>query len=445
MSAIAPLLLEHLPADSLIPWAKLDLDWQRRIGGAVGAAELPPVNMSADFPATFVAPQCLADLSQVLALAHQHRWPLLLCGQGSKLAWGAPLDQAAIKDGLLVLSTCRFNRLLHHAAADLTVTVEAGLSLEQLQGHLAQQGQFLPLDPSVPGQASLGGIIATADAGSLRHRYGGVRDLLLGIQFVRADGQMAKAGGRVVKNVAGYDLMKLFTGAYGSLGLITEATFKTFPLLDTYQTVVLSGELEHLAQAAQAIAPSTLNPIAFDWFSPRLSQGLGLAQRPAIALRFGSLAASTAEQSQEVRRLGEQLGLGVQMLSDQPEQSLWQSLTAALDGSPLRCKLGVLPSNIPTLLAQIQRQDPQQLTRLHQGSGLGQLCAQPGAWEPDSLRSLRQQCDRSGGFLTLQLAPPSLKQQLDAWGYGGNAQGSMASIRQQFDPHQLLNPGRFLV
>lgn len=432
MSAIAPFPFERLPPASATAWDDLGSDWQQRIRPALGTAQ----------PSHFIAPPTEAALSATLALAHENRWPLLLCGQGSKLSWGNPL-QAAVSP--LVISTLQLNRLVEHAAADLTITVEAGMTLAQLQRHLAQHNQFLPLDPSFPAQASLGGIIATADAGSLRHRYGGVRDLLLGIRFVRADGQVAKAGGRVVKNVAGYDLMKLFTGSYGSLGLMTQATFKTFPLPETYQTVVLTGELDLLTPAARHLARSTLSPIAFDWFSAPLSRRLALPEGPALALRFGSVAASTAEQGDEVCRLGQQLGLTVTRLAEQPERGVWQNLATVLDGATVGCKLGLLPSQIPATLARLQAQDPEHLCRIHNGSGLGQLCASAEVWEPAQLLALRQHCDRHGGFLSLLTAPPALKQQLDIWGYSGNALEAMGRIRASFDPHAVLNPGRFLV
>ena len=159
-----------------------------------------------------------------------------------------------------IVSTQKLDRLIAHAVGDLTVTVEAGMKFAKLQEILATAGQFLPLDPAYPDRASIGGIIATADTGSLRHRYGGVRDLLLGITFVRADGKIAKAGGRVVKNVAGYDMMKLFTGAYGTLGILTEVTFRVYPLPTTEGTVILTGAADKLANLAKILLSKYFDP-----------------------------------------------------------------------------------------------------------------------------------------------------------------------------------------
>ena len=170
-------------------------------------------------------PVTAAELAELVRSAHHTKSPLSVAGNQSKSDWGGCITGAKT-----TISTQKLDRLIDHAIGDLTVTVEAGMKFDRLQQILATAQQFLPLDPAYPDRATIGGIIATADAGSLRHRYGGVRDLLLGINFVRADGKMAKAGGRVVKNVAGYDMMKLFTGSYGTLGILTEVTFRVYPL-----------------------------------------------------------------------------------------------------------------------------------------------------------------------------------------------------------------------
>ncbi len=428
---IAPLLADRLPPKMLTPWAELDGAWQ---------AHLQTAFVDGSQPQFIIQPSNEAQLCAVITLAHEQEWPLLLCGRGSKIAWGNPMESSP-----LIVSTARMDRVIHHAVADLTVTCEAGITLSQLQLHLAKSNQFVPVEPCYSGKATIGGIIATADASSLRHRYGGLRDMLLGIQFVRADGQVAKAGGRVVKNVAGYDLMKLFTGAFGTLGVLSQVTLKTYPIPEDFKTVVLTGDLAQLTQAAEAIAPSTLNPVAFDWFSARLTRALNLGDTPAIALRFGNIAASTTEQSNEIRLLGQQLGLSVHILVNQPEQALWRELPIYLDRQHLRCKLGLLPAQLPGVMAHLTDASEDAFARFHYASGLGQLCDLPQTWDRSKLTKLREYCESHGGFLTLLEAPASLKRDFDVWGYGGNALGAMARLREQFDPSQILNPGRFLV
>ncbi len=268
-------------------WQDTEPFWQERVEKAVA----PDSKIDCT-----VYPNTQEELAAVIAWAEQNRCALLPCGSGSKLDWGglvkldsdppqSPLTRGdnSLKvpllkgdlggspglktrpnppdvGGLAAVSTSRLNRLVEHAVGDLTVTAEAGMKFADLQQILAASGQFLPIDPAYPQQATLGGIVATADAGSLRHRYRGVRDLLLGMTFVRSDGKIAVAGGRVVKNVAGYDLMKLFTGAYGTLGVISQVTFRVYPLPESSGTVVLTGEINALSQTAQILLSSALTP-----------------------------------------------------------------------------------------------------------------------------------------------------------------------------------------
>ena len=203
MKAIAPQLESIVRPDGVCDWENIDATQQKQILEAIAPG--PP-------PSCIVYPHTPAELAEVIACAHRNKWRVLPYGNGSKISWGGLVSGVE-----LVVSTKRLNSIIQHAVGDLTVTLEAGTKFTDLQATLASSGQFLALDPDNPESATVGGIVATAAAGSLRQRYGGVRDHLLGITFVRADGQIAKAGGRVVKNVAGYDLMKLFTGSYGTL------------------------------------------------------------------------------------------------------------------------------------------------------------------------------------------------------------------------------------
>ena len=176
-------------------------------------------------PRWIVEPADQARLAQILADANRAGLKVIPRGGGTKLGWGNPPAGAD-----LVLSTRRLDRVLEHAAADMTATVEAGCTVAALQETLAKQGQRLAIDPLWPGRATVGGILATNDGGMLRAGFGSLRDLIIGITVALPDGTLAKSGGKVVKNVAGYDLPKLFTGSFGTLGVITRATFRLHPL-----------------------------------------------------------------------------------------------------------------------------------------------------------------------------------------------------------------------
>jgi glycolate oxidase FAD binding subunit len=213
--------------------------------------------------ARFVAePASTAAASALLRAAAALDLSVLPRGRATRLRWGNPPRGCD-----LIVSTRGLDQVIDHAAGDLVVTVQAGVGLDALQQRLAAEGQRLALDP--PGGASVGGLIATNATGPLRFRYGAPRDLLIGITIVRADGTIAKAGGKVVKNVAGYDLGKLFAGSYGTLGLITEATFRLHPLPAATSWVV--GEAKDAQAAAglvQAAANSPLAPSAIELDSP---------------------------------------------------------------------------------------------------------------------------------------------------------------------------------
>ena len=411
--------------------------WQERVEKAVA----PGTKIDCT-----VYPNTQEELAAVIAWAGQNRCALLPCGSGSKLDWGGlvKLDPANPPGagGIAAVSTARLNRVVEHAVGDLTVTAEAGMKFADLQLLLAAAGQFLPINPAYPQQATLGGIVATADAGSLRHRYRGVRDLLLGMTFVRSDGKIAVAGGRVVKNVAGYDLMKLFTGAYGTLGVISQVTFRVYPLPESSGTVVLTGEVNALSQTAQILLSSALTPSAIDLLSPQLVAKLGLGKGTGLIVRFQSIAPSVKQQSARLLEVGEKLGLQGTSCCENEDRQLWQRLPETMwdsgTKSAIICKIGIRPSEAVTAINELPVQD----ALIHAGSGLGVLRFETAT--ADTLLQVRRGCEAKGGFLTVLAAPADIKQQLDVWGYNGSAIDLMRRIKQQFDPENLLSPHRFI-
>lgn len=386
-------------------------------------------------PEALVIPHDRAALSEIVKTAQLEKKTIIPCGNGSKLAWGGVASRA---DWLV--STKKLNGILEHAVNDLTITVEAGLTLAALQKHLAEYNQFLPLDPSFPADATLGGIVATADAGSWRQRYGGVRDLLLGITVVRADGEFAKAGGKVVKNVAGYDLMKLFTGSYGSLAIATELTFRLYPLQELSQTILVTGTNANIAQACQKLMDSVLTPTGADLLSPALMQQLDLGDTFGLLVRFEAIQESITAQTRELEAIAAALSLQTQ---SQPA-TLWRKISATIHQAPVYCKVGVLPTHATKLLTLCETlTDGAGSGMIHIRSGLGLLYF-PHAKFLRQFQQLRQFCQPKQGFLTVLDAPYSLKTQFEPWGYHGSALPLMQKIKQQFDPNNLLSPGRFV-
>ena len=410
-------------------YPNLPASWKGRITKAVtSATEID----------CLVFPQTVTELAQVIGLAYGQNLRVLTAGAGSKLDWGG-----LAKGVNLVVSTAKLNGLIDHAAGDMTVTAEAGMKLSDLQAILSEKGQFLPLDVPYAEESTLGGIVATAITGSLRHRYGGVRDLLIGLSFVRADGEIAKAGGRVVKNVAGYDLMKLFAGSYGTLGVICQVTFRVYPLPEASQTVLLVGEKAGIAEAAKMVLASALTPTAMDVVSPAIVGRLNAGDGMGLLVRFQSVAESVQQQSDRLLEVGKTLGLKGSILKD--DADLWQRLKNLMwnseQESPIVCKIGVRPSNSVEVLAGLDGLNATGL--IHAGSGLGivKVGEQAGL---ETINSLRELAEKNGGFLTVLKAGVALKERIEVWGYQGNGLEVMRKIKNQFDERSILSGGRFV-
>ena len=435
--AIAPNLAAVVGGGQILPFDTLGKTDQQRVRSVLALDALPNTIM----------PSTQNELAEVVAWAHHHRARLLIRGRGTKLSWGGLTQKI---DG--VLSTQRLDRILDHDPKDLTVTVEAGVPFAKLQARLAQKQQFVALEPAYPEDATVGGIIASQDAGAWRHRYGGVRDMVLGIHFVRADGERVKAGGRVVKNVAGYDLMKLLTGSFGTLGVIAQVTLRLYPLPEASTTRVLTGMAAAIAQATQTLLRGTLTPTAVDIVSPQLLADAQLTGEFGLAVRLQGLPASVTAQGDRLSNLARDLNLAETRFTEaedaqfwaQLQQALWQPQTSAQ--TAVVCKIGVLPATAISTLTTMVQQQPEQVClrgRVHAGSGLGVLRLE-GAVTPALILGLRSLSQQNQGFLTVLEAPRDLKQQLDIWGYSGNALQSMRRLKKQFDAHNLLNPGRFV-
>jgi glycolate oxidase FAD binding subunit len=362
---------------------------------------------------------------------------LLIAGSGSKLNWGGLVQQPE-----LLVQTTKLDRLIDHAVGDLTVTVEAGISFHKLQAQLATANQFVPLDPLFPNQASIGGIISTGDTGSLRQRYGGVRDLLLGISWVRPDGEVAKAGGRVVKNVAGYDLMKLFTGAYGTLGLIQQVSLRVYPLPVAAGSVWITGKSEALTALIAKLGAMTLTPTSLDLLTGGLATHFNLGNQMGLLARFQTIPESITVQSNQLIGTAQDLGLVAEIFQGESENQIWQNLRSKIMTCPVTAKIGLRPTTAVDFLATFSQDTNSRLGLIHIGSGIGLLGLEADTRSTELLR-WRQQCEVAGGYLSVLTAPNQTKQQMEVWGYQGAAVTVMRQLRSQFDRNSIFNPGKF--
>lgn len=407
-----------------------------------------------------VFPRTVAELAEVVAWAARDRHHILPLGSGSKLGWGGllsgihtsqELEQSRTDTldsrPLVAVSLARLNRLVEHAVGDLTLTAEAGMSLQALQKILSPVQQQLGVDPAFPHRATLGGIVATADTGSLRQGYGSIRDRVLGITLVRSDGQVVNAGGRVVKNVAGYDLMKLMTGSYGTLGILAQMTVRLYPLPESSTTIAVTGHSDSLATIARRIRSSSLSPTRFDWISPACANAIleTSGQQSAIILQFQSIPASVEQQGRQIAVLAEEAGL--EAIGVEDEHAIWQQLQSVMGhqqvpkiADTVGCKFGLLPANVANFLEVL---GPSVCAQVHVGSGIGwvNFLEVPSI---ETLLQLRTVCQENSGYFTVLQAPKELKHRLDIWGYAEGSLGLMRAIAHKFDPDSLFNPERLL-
>jgi glycolate oxidase FAD binding subunit len=395
-------------------------------------------------PYVVAAPGSEQEVASVLAYANREGLKVLVRGGGTQLNTGLPP-----KDGDILLSTRRLNQVVEYAPHDMTVTVQAGLRLGDLQSHLARARQWLALDPLLRQSATIGGIISTNVSGARRLRYGGVRDQIIGIRVVLPDGTIAKGGGKVVKNVAGYDLPKLFSGALGTLGVIVAATFRLYPLRVASRTVVLTASTPApLCDLAVRVLASTLEPTVLDVMS--LSTG-GLYM---MTVRFEMEPESADEQAAALVDMATALS-DVQTMQGEAEERLWRQV--ALDyplasdaANALIVKASVLPTDVGSWLESLERtiQQTNLTTRWRAHAGHGLIFARLAGDEAalvTAVDQLRGAASIGQGSLVVVDAPPMLASKVDVWGtLPGQTFEVMRRLKLCFDPNYTLNPGRFV-
>lgn len=389
-----------------------------------------------------VCPRSLAELSDCLQAAYLAGHAVVPQGFGSKRQLGRPPRRCDV-----LLSTRGLGRIVAQEAADMTVTVEAGVSLLELNQALAAAGQFLPIDPPLPQSTSIGGAIASDASGPWRLRYGKLRDALIGITVVLADGRVVNGGGRVVKNVAGYDLMKLFTGSLGTLGVIAAASFKVTPLpAHTVLVAAAAATAAEAARLAQRVLTAPLEPRLLSVVDARAAQALAF-DGPHLLAGFAGSWSEIAAQTEHLQKLGSFTGVE----SDTAAYSVLRDLPATLAGeSVLGAKLSLLPSRLPDLLAEID-------ARMLRLAAVPAMVCQAGngivtlrithASSPVLMALATELLDLARShraWLVFDHVPAALRGQLDPWPMLPPAIELMRGIKRSLDPRGILNPGRFV-
>lgn len=422
--------------------------------GVLREAQIADYTFDGHVPKAVVLPASVQDIQDVLRFAAEQNLSVMPAGAGTKLGIGNLPQKVEV-----VLATTRLNSVLEYEPADLTVTVEAGIRLADLQTELAQHRQYLPLDPPSADRCTLGGIVATNASGSLRVRYGAARNQVLGLRVVHANGTVVKSGGKVVKNVAGYDLNKLYIGAFGTLGVITEVTLKLSPI--PAREAILATAFENMQDAVGAglsIVGSQLLPMFVNLFV-NADIGIGAAadrRKPMLVVGFGGDPETVAWQLTQGQGIMEQNGaLGVTMTEGESLADLQETIrefpAKDKNAEAVIAKLNLRRTDIAAFAAQIVEarwaRDVQMMALL--GSGVLYLVI-PVTSETDfqvladTLTQLRQSAMAAQGNLIIETAPPELKRCIDVWGDIGDTIGLMKQVKDRFDADGLLNPGRFV-
>ena len=360
------------------------------------------------------------ELAELLGAAGE---PVRIVGGGTKLAWGGPVEAE------LKLSTAGLDQILEHNAGDLTAVLGAGVPLARGQQKFDEAGQMLALDPPDRG-ATIGGVVATADSGPLRQRYGAPRDLVVGVKAALADGSVIKSGGRVIKNVAGYDLGKLLTGSFGTLGTIVEVAVRLHPRPE--RTATAAGgttDSATLAAAALELSHAALEDLSLDL---RWGGGDG-----ALLARFGG--AAPRPQAEAALRLMKRAGLDGSLVDD--DEGVWslqREGQRSADGAVVR--VSGVASQTADLLAAATRLGARVVGRA--GLGLSWIVIEDRSSEEaaTAVEELRRDLDPSP--CAVLDAPPEVRTRIDGWGPIDPALlGLMHRVRERFDPAGIVNPG----
>lgn len=381
-----------------------------------------------------LSPSTIEELREILARCGDEQASIETRGSFSKQSFGGPIPRTSY-----CLQTSRLNRLLAYEPADLTVSVEAGMRYADLSRTLAENNQFLPLDPPYAKDATVGGILAANSSGSRRRRFGTARDMTIGMRFATLDGKLVSSGGMVVKNVTGLDMAKLMIGSYGTLSVIASANFKVFPIPESSASFVFSSASnESLLNVRKEILGGLLQPIAIDWLDALAAQAVGLGGSPALLVEAMGSPSVTRRFSTAFDALSATHGVDV----DAASEELWERvrecgpnwLATHPSGALVRC------STVQTRLAELLEAAARTgcAVALRAGNASGHLMAP----DEDSARRAIIELRERAFHATLEAGSDSLKQDIRQWNAGGNELQLMQRIKADFDPLLLLNRSR---
>ena len=408
-------------------------------------------------PGAVFRPGSIEEVAAILKSADENGLAVVPWGNGTLMHVGCPPERYDV-----ALKLDALDQIIDYPAEDMTITVQAGMTLGQLQTVLGEKGQFLPVDAPNADRATMGGLVATNASGPRRFAEGALRDMVLGMRVVHADGTIVKGGGRVVKNVAGYDLCKLYTGSLGTLGVIAEVTFRVRPMPETAASAWCEFESPDEAEKAiSAILESELTPVFLEYLNGAGARAVGpagndgLAQgRPAVLVGLDSSAEATQWQLGHLRDvLGARQAELILNLDAELNREVCSRVVGFRSpvGATLIGKASVLSSQVTAFTARAE--DAAKGSGLtvdaesHAANGIVYLRAKGEAPIESQVAAVQQWTslaqDSSGSFV-VEHAPVAVKERIEVWGPRRSDFPLMRSIKETLDPNRTLNPGRFV-
>jgi glycolate oxidase FAD binding subunit len=383
-------------------------------------------------PKLVCRPESAEQIAVALRLCNEVEAAIIPWGGGTAMAIGNPPRQAAV-----IVETRKLNRVIEHDHANLTATVQSGITLSDLQASLVPQKQFVPIEAPFPDRATVGGAIASNLTGPRRSYYGSVRDLVIGMRVVLASGEQIKAGGKVVKNVAGYDMCKLFVGSLGTLGIITEVTLRTAPVAETAATVIASGTLAQAERLGEELSRSALLPAGV------FLSNDGAEGQWQLAIWCEGFEETVARHLRDLDDIAARIGMNTAILRAESHNEFWGKLRDfPLQPDCLVYRVTLPRGKIFDFARRVQNWAAVKLTSdLAVGTVWLALPVRSSGLEQfvELIEAARQQ----HGHAVVFAAPAELKQGVEVWGPSPTTISLQREIKRQFDPKGLLNPGRF--
>lgn len=388
-------------------------------------------------------PASVNELCDIVREAAKNRTAVYPLGGQTMLDLGLPPSKQGLAVDLRGLDT-----VVDYPARDMTITVQAGITIDRLQSILQAEGQWLPVDVPLPERATLGGAIATNASGPRRFGNGTLRDYVIGISVVNDEGQEVKGGGRVVKNVAGYDLMKLFTGSMGTLGVISQVTLKVKPLPEASVLVAIPTTAHRVGELLDALSTTRTRPVCIELLSSDAATAARLTNQWLLVIGFEDNAKSVEWQQAELRKeLPPDATQGLAVLLPFGGWQILRDL-GHLVSSRFSFKANLKSSAVAAFCAAASALSPRPVLHAHAANGIvyGQVAADLTREQAAAmLTKLAPLAEAAHGNLIVTRCPSEWKRDLPVWGRSTGDRALMRAVKQQLDPRGIFNPGRFVV